>query len=135
VTDDRRANPRVPLRSEAEVRFLSWEVFRLIYTINISQGGMTLEVGPEEPKVGAELTVKLSLPKGPPIELHAVVKHVTSTTSTKPLPEGAPPPPKKFQIGVQFQNLDATKKSAIETTIRAHGGMGGAVGLTRKKEK
>jgi hypothetical protein len=133
VTDDRRSSPRVPVRNEAEVRFISWDVFRLIYTINISHGGMTLEVG-EEPKIGALLTVKLSLPKGPPIELEATVKHVTATTSTRPQPAGAAPPLKKFQIGVQFQNLDAKKKSAIEATIRANGGMAGPLGLTRKKD-
>ena len=135
MSDERRSSPRVPLRSEAEVRFISWDVFRLIWTINISQGGMTLEVGPEEPKVGATLTVKLSLPSGPPIDLEATVRHVTTTTSMKPLPAGAPPPPAKYQIGVQFQNLDAKKKSAIEATIRAHGGIGGPMGLSpRKKE-
>jgi hypothetical protein len=134
--DDRRQQPRVPLRSEAEVRFSSWEVFRLIYTINISQGGMNLEVMGEEPKIGSRLTVKLTLPSGPPIDLEATVRHVTVTTSTRSLPPNAPPPPKKCQVGVQFQDLDPNKKALIEQTIRANGiAMGGPVGLTRKQDK
>ncbi len=132
--DDRRTQPRIPMRAEAEVRFSSWEIFRLIYTINISQGGMNLEVLGDEPKVGTKLSVKLSLPSGPAIELEAVVKHVVVTTSTRPQPPNAPPPPKKCQVGVQFQNLDPIKKALIEQTIRAHAGGMNPVSLTRKKD-
>ena len=32
--------------------------------------------------------------------------------------------------GVQFQDLDATKRQAIEKAIRAHGGMLASTGLT-----
>lgn len=122
------------MRTEAEVRFSSWEIFRLIYTINISQGGMNLEVLGDEPKIGTTLTVRLTLPSGPGIELAATVKHVAVTTSTRPQPPNAPPPPKKCQVGVQFNNLDAAKKAAIEQTIRAQSGMGGPISLTRKTD-
>jgi hypothetical protein len=132
--DERRSEPRVPIRAEAEVRFSSWEVFKLIYTINISHGGMNLEMS-VEPKQGSALTVRLALPSGPPIELEAVVKHVQVTTSTKPQPPGAPPPQRRCEVGVQFKNLDAAKKAAIEQSIRAHGGaLGGPIGLIRKKD-
>lgn len=131
--NERRRDPRIPVRTEAEVRFASWDVFKLIYTINISQGGMNLEMG-VEPKVGSSLRVKLTLPSGPPIELEATVKHATDVTSTKPRPEGAPAPAKRVQVGVQFTNLDANKKAAIEQIIRGQGGALGSVGLLRKKD-
>jgi hypothetical protein len=132
--DDRRKDPRIPVRMEAEVRFSSWAVFQLIFTVNISQGGMNLEVQGEEPKVGSPLTVKLSPPVGKPIELEATVRHVVEVTSKKPPPPGAPAPVRKFQIGVQFKPLDPANKSAIENTIKTH--MMGVVGtgLTRKKD-
>ena len=119
------------MRTEAEVRFSSWEVFRLIYTINISHGGMNLEVLGDEPKVGTELTVRLALPSGPDIELAATVRHVAVTTSTRPPAPHSPPPPKKCQVGVQFKELDASKKALIEQTIRNHSS-GVGISLTRK---
>jgi hypothetical protein len=132
--DDRRKDPRHPVRAEAEVRFNSWAVFQLIFTVNISQGGMSLEMQGEEPKVGAPLTVRLLPPAGKPIELPATVRHVTDVTSKKPQPPGAPPLVRKFQVGVQFEALDPAHKSAIETAIKTH--MMGVVGtgLTRKKD-
>ena len=86
MADERRKDPRFPMRIEAEVKFTSWHVFSLIYTINISQGGMNLEVLGDEPQVGTSLIVRMTLPKGPPIELEATVRHVTNTTSVKPQP-------------------------------------------------
>jgi|SRR6478672_4335149 hypothetical protein len=132
--DDRRKDPRVPMRAEAEVRFTSWAVFQLIFTVNISHGGMNLELQGEEPKVGSKLTVRLTPPTGAVIELEATVKHVTEVTSKKPQPPGAPPLVRKFQAGVQFAALDPARKVAIENTIKTH--MMGVVGtgLTRKKD-
>jgi hypothetical protein len=117
--DERRQHPRIPLRAEAEVRFASWEVFRLIYTVNISQGGMQVDM-PKEPPAGSELVVKLSLPSGPPLELKATVRHVTASKG-------------RYLVGVQFASLDDQQKDLIERTIRAHAGGGGTIGLTRKK--
>jgi hypothetical protein len=37
---------------------------------------------------------------------------------------------KRWSTGVEFNELDATKRQAIEKAIRAHGGMLGATGLT-----
>ena len=104
------------MRIEAEVKFTSWHVYSLIYTINISKGGMNLELA-EEPKQGAVLTVKLTPPEGAPVLLEATVKHSSLVG-------------KRWSTGVQFQNLDDTKRQAIEKAIRAHDGMLGASGLT-----
>ncbi len=115
MADERRTEPRVPMRIEAEVRFTSWHVFSLIYTINISKGGMNLELA-DEPAQGALLTINLNPPEGPPVLLEAIVKHATKTG-------------KVWSAGVQFQNLDAEKRQVIEKAIRAHGGMLATAGL------
>ena len=116
MSDERRKEPRIPLRIEAEVKFTSWHVYSLIYTINMSKGGMNIELA-EEPKPGATLTVKLTPPEGTPLFLEATVRHTT-------------PIGKRWSTGIEFKDLDATKRQAIEKAIRAHGGMLGAPGLT-----
>jgi hypothetical protein len=116
MADDRRKEPRIPLRMEAEVKFTSWHVFSLIYTINISKGGMNLELA-DEPTPGTTLTIKLTLPDGPPVMIDATVKHTAKVG-------------KSWSTGVEFKGLDETKRQAIEKAIRAHGGMLGTPGLT-----
>jgi hypothetical protein len=116
MTDDRRKEPRVPMRVEAEVKFTSWHVYSLIYTINISKGGMNLELA-EEPKAGSTVTIKLTPPEGDAVMIDATVKHTSKVG-------------KSWSTGVEFRDLDATKRQAIEKAIRAHGGMLGAPGLT-----
>ena len=96
------------MRVAAEVRFTSWQIYSLIYTINISHGGMSIEL-PSEAKVGDALSIRLQPPTGPTIELNAKVRHCTAHKS-------------QFTVGVQFTDLDAPKKQAIEASIRAHGG-------------
>lgn len=120
MTDERRKDPRIPMRVEAEVKFTSWHVYSLIYTINISKGGMNLELA-EEPKPGATLTIKLTPPEGAPVLLEATVRHTTKSA-------------KSWSTGIQFINLDAEKRQAIEKAIRAHGGMLGAPGLTPRQK-
>jgi hypothetical protein len=109
MSEERRQDPRIPMRVETEVRFTSWVVYSLIYSANISRGGMNLELA-EEPKAGASLTVKLQPPKGEPILLEAIVRHTTKLGKT-------------WSTGVQFQNLDDAKRQAIEEAIRANGAM------------
>ncbi len=114
MADERRKDPRIPMRLEAEVRFTSWHVYSLIYTINISKGGMNLDL-PEEPQKGSTLTIKLTPPDGSPVWVEATVRHASKVG-------------KKWSVGVEFQNLDAARRQVIEKTIRAHGGM--LAGLT-----
>ena len=119
MTDERRKEPRVAARIEAEVKFTSWHVYSLIYTINISKGGMNLELA-EEPQPGATLTIKITPPKGNDLLLEARVKHTTKVGKT-------------WSTGVQLLNLDDAKRQEIERTIRAHGGMLTSPGLTPRK--
>jgi c-di-GMP-binding flagellar brake protein YcgR len=109
------------MRVEAEVKFTSWAVYSLIYTINISKGGMNLEMA-DEPKQGSKLTIKLRPPEGAVIDIEAVVRHATKA--------GA-----RWSVGVQFDTLDGAKRDAIEKAIRAHGGLLGQTGLTPRKDK
>jgi c-di-GMP-binding flagellar brake protein YcgR len=109
------------MRVEAHVKFTSWAVYSLIYTINISKGGMNLEMA-EEPKQGSKLTIKLTPPEGAVIDIEAVVRHATKA--------GA-----RWSVGVQFDSLDGAKRDAIEKAIRAHGGLLGQSGLTPRKDK
>lgn len=107
MADERRRDPRVPMRVLAEVRFTSWNVYALIYTVNISKGGMSLEMA-EEPKVGAPLTIRLTEPDGALLTLEATVRH-------------ASPSKKGWSVGVQFAALDEQKRTAIEKKIRSKG--------------
>ena len=97
---------------EAEVKFTSWHVYSLIYTINISRGGMNLELV-DEPTPGAALTVKITPPEGAPVFIEATVKHTTKVGRT-------------WSTGIQFTGLDEGKRQVIEKAIRAHGGMLGS---------
>ncbi len=106
--DERRQSPRIAVRVATEVRFTSWQVFSLIYTINISHSGMSIEL-PKAEAIGAKLTVRLLLPSGPPVELPAIVRHCTAHKG-------------QFTVGVQFTDLDDAKKQALEHSIRSHGG-------------
>jgi c-di-GMP-binding flagellar brake protein YcgR len=120
--NDRRQHPRIPMRVQTEVRFTSWAVYSLIYTINISKGGMNLELT-EEPKADAKLTVRLRQPDGSAVDLEAVVRHTQQTKSGR------------WSVGVQFTSLGAVEKQAIERAITAHGGSLQAHGLTPRGTK
>ncbi|MCU1279195.1 MAG: hypothetical protein JWM53_2741 [bacterium] len=116
MSDERRKDARVPMRVEAEVKFTSWHVYSLIYTINISKGGMNLELA-DEPQQGSSLTVKLTAPDGSTVWVEATVRHAAKVGKT-------------WSAGVEFENLDAAKRQVIEKAIRAHGGMLATPGLT-----
>ena len=118
--DERRKDPRFPMRVEAEVKFTSWHVYSLIYTINISKGGLNLEM-PEEPQIGSKLAVKIRPPDGDLIILDAVVRHATKSGS-------------RYSVGVQFESLDAKKRESIERAIRSHGVMLTQSGLTPRNK-
>jgi len=109
------------MRVEAEVKFTSWHVYSLIYTINISKGGLNLEM-PEEPKTGSKLTVRINPPEGEPIMIDAVVRHATKSGS-------------RWSVGVQFESLDIKKREGIERAIRSHGVIPGQSGLTPRTDK
>jgi hypothetical protein len=135
MADERRASPRVAHRVEAQVKFTSWSMFSFIYTINISRGGMSIELEEEAP-VGTQLAVLIQPPKGDLIELAAVVRHCgpmpTRAAPTPPKAGQVPPraPRPRYQVGVEFSNLDQARRAAIEQLLTQHGAPPGATGLS-----
>ena len=89
--------------------FASWSVFQLLYTVNLSRGGMTLAL-PAAPAVGSTLAVRVQLPDAGEIELDAVVRHASR------LPGAAD----DYQVGVEFTDLDDRKRAEIEAMLKAH---------------
>ena len=122
MADERRQHPRIPVRLQTEVRFTSWHVYSLIYTIDISKGGMSLEL-PTQPEVGAKLTVRLMQPDGTSVALEAVVRHASQGKGGR------------WSAGVQFTSLGDREKQAIERAITSHGGTLQAHGLTPRGNK
>ena len=125
MSEEKRKEPRLPVRAEAEVRFSSWDVFKLLWTVNISRGGMNLEVVGDQPEIGSNLMVRIYPPEGDSIELAGIVKHVSSGTRRAIANKLM----QKFQVGVQFVNLDEDRKRAVEKTLA---GKGGEITLRRK---
>lgn len=117
MTDERRKDPRVPARLEAEVKFTSWLVYSLVYTVNISKGGLNLEMR-DEPQLGETLEIKLSQPDRTILHLKGIVKHVTAHGS-------------QFSVGVEFEHLDPSTREAVEKKLRAHGAAGVPVRRSR----
>ena len=120
---ERRKEPRLPFRVEAEVKFASGEVFRLIYTLNISRGGMTVDL-PKAPHEGMEVTIILVPPKGATLELQGLVRHVSAMKKTGT---------GHCQVGVQFTNLDDAKRAFLEGLIRSNTFGNGTIGIAPKK--
>jgi hypothetical protein len=139
MSEERRSSPRVTSRMEAQVRFTSWATFSFIYAINISRGGMSLELTEEAP-VGTKLAVLIQPPKGELIELQAVVRHSgampTRAAPPQPVKEGAAAQrgaPPRYQVGVEFIDLDEKRRAAIEQLLTKHGAPPGASGLAPRK--
>lgn len=102
---ERRTDARVPARLQVEVPLKNWEQVRSVYTTNISKGGLlfTLE-SPASMPAAVELT--LTLPDGQKVTLQSEVRHVARR-------EGTP----EFDVGVQFQTLDPSVRSAFEAAL------------------
>ncbi len=95
---------------------------------------MMLEL-PRDTKIGTPLTIKLTLPSGPPLLLEAVVKHSQPIRrAPTPAPERAAASPARFQVGVEFRNLDAEKRTAIEKRIKANTVAGAPRGLVHRAD-
>jgi hypothetical protein len=120
--EGQRRDPRLPIRGPAQVRFRSWSLYSYLYTLDISRGGMMLEME-EAPEIGSRLTVQLRPPNGPTVELEAVVRHAGPVT--RPHLASSPDARPRFQVGVQFENLDNDRRAAIERTLAAHGAPAG----------
>jgi hypothetical protein len=102
---ERRGGERFEARLEVDVPLSNWEQVRKIYTTNISKGGLLFSVdGPATLPSSVELT--LTLPDGAKVTLTSEVRHVSRREDGK-----------EFDIGVQFQTLDAATRRVFETAL------------------
>lgn len=114
MSGEKRKEPRTAVRFAAEVRFSSWALFQLIYSVNVSRGGMSVELA-DAPAVGTPLTVRLNLPNGQQVSLESVVRHVT------PLGKQAGGKPQaRYQVGVEFSDTQEKKLEQIDELVRRH---------------
>jgi c-di-GMP-binding flagellar brake protein YcgR len=104
-TDDRRGAERIEARLQIDVPLANWEQVRSVYTTNISKGGLLFTVpGPASIPAACDLT--LTLPDGKKVTLQSEVRHVARREGTA-----------EFDVGVQFQNLDAATRRAFEEAL------------------
>jgi hypothetical protein len=87
---DRRTSDRIPLRSLVEVKIPTWQAFRSVHAVNVSQGGMRISLGPQAP-VGIAIDIILTLPNGKRVHLPGEVAHLGGDASG--------------DIGVRFRDL------------------------------
>jgi c-di-GMP-binding flagellar brake protein YcgR len=103
--DERRSSPRVEAKLEVDVPLATWEQVRHVYTTNISKGGMLFSLT-SPTTIPAEVALTLTLPDGETVTLSSEVRHVMRR-------EGTP----EFDVGVQFQELDATTRKTFEKAL------------------
>ena len=105
--DDRRTAERVPARLQVEVPLANWEQVRSVYTTNISKGGLLFTLA-SPASIPASVDLTLTLPDGKKVTLQSEVRHVARR-------EGST----EFDVGVQFQDLDAPTRRAFEEALAA----------------
>jgi c-di-GMP-binding flagellar brake protein YcgR len=104
-SDDRRGAERVPARLQVDVPLSNWDQVRSVYTTNISKGGMLFTLAsPASMPAAVDLT--LTLPDGSKVTLQSEVRHVALRDGTT-----------EFDVGVQFQDLDAATRRAFEAAL------------------
>ena len=90
VGRERRNSDRIPLRSLVEVKIPTWQAFRSVHAVNVSQGGMRISLGPHG-RVGLQVDIILTLPNGKRVHLAGEVAHLGGDGSG--------------DIGVRFSDL------------------------------
>lgn len=102
---ERREAERVTARLQVDVPLANWEQVRSVYTTNISKGGLLFTLAsPASMPAAVDLT--LTLPDGKKVTLQSEVRHVARREGTA-----------EFDVGVQFQNLDAATRRAFEDAL------------------
>jgi c-di-GMP-binding flagellar brake protein YcgR len=105
--DERRGDERVPARLQVEVPLANWEQVRSVYTTNISKGGLLFSMA-SPASIPAAVDLTLTLPDGKKVTLQSEVRHVARRDGTT-----------EFDVGVQFQELDAPTRRAFEEALAA----------------
>jgi Tfp pilus assembly protein PilZ len=73
--EERRRTERITTRTLVEIRIPDWQVLHLVYTVNISQGGIRVSM-PQSLPMGAAVDVILTLPNGHRLHLPGRVAHL-----------------------------------------------------------
>jgi c-di-GMP-binding flagellar brake protein YcgR len=105
--DERRGNERVEARLQVEVPLANIEELRSVYTTNISKGGLLFTLS-SPASIPAAVDLTLTLPNGKKVTLQSEVRHVARREGTT-----------DFDVGVQFQELDAPTRRAFEEALAA----------------
>ena len=101
---DRRTSDRIPTRSLVEVKIPTWQAFRSVHAVNVSQGGMRISLGPHG-RVGLPIDIILTLPHGKRVHLAGEVAHLGGDGSG--------------DIGVRFRDLPPKVLEELEGYIEA----------------
>ena len=103
---ERRTQERVPVKLQIEVPLANWEQVRSVYTTNISKGGLLFTLSsPASMPAAVDLT--LTLPDGRKLTVQSEVRHVARRDGSA-----------DFDVGVQFQELDAETRRAFEDALK-----------------
>jgi PilZ domain len=95
VEDERRRHPRITVLP-ADLRVADAKPYTVVAIIDLSLGGMKLEIEGDSPKVSALIDVTLATAKGD-VKVNATVRHVSSF-------EGSDP--HRYTVGVEFDDPD-----------------------------
>ena len=101
-SNDRRSSERVPTRSLVEVKIPTWQAFRSVHAVNVSQGGMRISLGPHA-RIGLPVDIILTLPNGKRVHLPGQVAHLGGDDSG--------------DIGVRFQELPPKVQAEVDGYI------------------
>jgi hypothetical protein len=103
--EERRGGERVAARLEIDVPLTDWQQVKKIYTTNISKGGLLFSVT-SPAKLPASVDLTITLPDGGKVTLASEVRHVSRREGSQ-----------EFDIGVQFQALDAKTRQLFESAL------------------
>jgi hypothetical protein len=99
---DRRTCERVTTRSLVEVKIPTWQAFRSVHAVNVSQGGMRISLGPHA-RIGLPIDIILTLPNGKRLHLPGKVAHLGGDDSG--------------DIGVRFADLPPKVQAEVDGYI------------------
>jgi hypothetical protein len=108
MTEERRKHPRVTVLP-ASLRVTRAQPYAVVAIIDLSIGGMKVELEGDAPKFGELLDITMAGPSGD-VQLNAMVRHVA-----------AGPVPKHHLVGVEFDDPELVDTIAGEWIRRALG--------------
>jgi CheY-like chemotaxis protein len=115
-TTEQRVDPRAPISVTAVVRCPSWDVVRQLYSVDLSEGGLSL-LSPESAGSGTPVRVALTLPDGLRISLRGEVRHATPIFRT----DGSV----HWRLGIRLDRPNDRKRLVLRRLLRTSGQAGG----------